>query len=263
MLSEEILMNATSITSQWDLVGNTPFVQLRNSGDGLVHVKHEGLNPGGSIFDRVARYQLSRNQSAKGLVVTGTTAHTVSLLTLANAQCIDVKVIVRPTDPARLVSLITKLASDLQFVDCAEECESRMQQLQAAGYVFCSRTDREAHRRALAEIAMESHASLQGDQIEHWVIVDYGRSTEDVAKELRRALGYETQIHFVGDDYERQRELKDNAATRRVQIGHREGILVGPTGAELIDKAVSLAFTRGERVCAVIPDGGHRYLGWW
>lgn len=263
MLSEELSMKAFSITSQWDLVGDTPFVHLRNSGDGLVHVKHEGLNPGGSFFDRVARYQLSRNQSAKGLVVTGTTGHTVSLLTLANAQSIDIQVIVRPTDPKRLIELISKLASDLQFVDCAEECESRKQQLQSAGYVFCSRTDGEAHRRALAEIAIESHRALQGDQIDHWVLVDYGRSSDEVTKELRRALGYETQVHFVGDDYERERVLRDNAATRRVQIGHREGILVGPTGAELIDKAVSLAFTRGERVCAVIPDGGHRYLGWW
>lgn len=263
MLSEDRTYEEELQTTQWELVGETPFVQLKNSGDGLVSVKLEGLNPGGSLFDRLARYQLRRNQGARGAIVTGATSHTVSVLTLANAASIETIVLIRPTDPPRLLPLIRKLCDRIEYVDCAEECESRRQQLENDGYAFCSRTDRAAHRRALAEIALESHRAFHGEPVEHWVHVNYGRAATEVKRELRRALGYEASVHFVEDDFERARELTDNAATRRVQIGHREGLLVSPIGAEIIDKSVSLAFTRAERVCAILPDGGHRYLGWW
>jgi cysteine synthase len=263
MLSEERGVHPPLENSQWELVGNTPFVRLRNSGDGLVSVKLESLNPGGSYFDRVARFQLNRASDAKGVVVTGTTGHTVSVLTLAKAAGLEATVLVRAGDPERLLGLIKKLSADVEHVGCGEECESRKQQLLANGYVFCSRTDADAHRRALAEVALESLESFDGERIDHWIVVDYGRPRHEVARELRRALRYEANVHFIEDDFEKERKLRDNAATRRVQIGHREGLLIGPTSAEVIDKAVSLAFTRGERVCAILPDGGHRYLGWW
>lgn len=246
-----------------DLVGGTPLIQLRRSGEGLVWVKHEGLQPGGSYFDRVALAQINElGADTPGIVVEGTTSFTVSALTLANARELRAVVIVGPEAPPRLLGLIRKLSHDVRTYKNAEERSALLGALEADGLVFLDRHDAASHLSALTDIAMECQEACERP-LSNWVVIDYGVPAGDVERALRRVLGHAIQLVMIEDDRELERTLDGSASSRRAQIGHREGLLIGPIAAEVIDRAVDVAVSSGERVCALIPDGGQRYLGWW
>lgn len=246
-----------------DLVGGTPLIQLRRSGEGLVWVKHEGSQPGGSYFDRIALSQLNElGADARGVVIEGTTSFTVSALTLANARTLPATVIVGPDAPQRLLGLIRKLSHDVRRYKNSEERSALLGSLEADGFVFLDRHDAASHLSALTDVAMESQEACERP-LSNWVVVDYGVPAADVERALRRVLGHAIELVMIEDDHELERTLDGSASSRRAQIGHREGLLIGPIAAEIIDRAVDVAVSSGERVCALIPDGGQRYLGWW
>lgn len=246
-----------------DFASGTPLIQLRRSGDGQVWVKHEGLQPGGSFFDRVAAKQLDDlPASSRGIVLEGSTSFTVSALTLAASQEVEATVLLGPDDPERLVDLIRRLCSDVRRVKSVEEKDSAKAELVKAGRTVLRRDDKDAHLHALTDIALEG-LEASDRPLASWVLVDYGISQEEISRTMRQVLGHPIQMYFIPDDHERERKLCGSAASRRAQVGHREGLLVGPIASEVIDRAVDVALTSGERVCAVIPDGGQRYLGWW
>lgn len=246
-----------------ELVGGTPLIQLRRSGDGQVWVKHEGLQPGGSYFDRVAAAQIEQlSATSAGIVVEGSTSFTVSALTLANAKALRTTVLLGPDAPPRLLGLIRRLCGDVRKYSNAEERSSLIGELEGEERVFLDRHDANAHLKALTDIALEG-LEASDRPLASWVLVDYGVPEEEVHRTMRRVLGHPIQLNFIEDDYELERKLSGSAASRRAQVGHREGLLIGPIAAEVIDRAVDAALSSGERVCAVIPDGGQRYLGWW
>lgn len=246
-----------------ELVGGTPLIQLRRSGDGQVWVKHEGFQPGGSYFDRVAAVQLERlGSNAAGIVIEGSTSFTVSALTLADARGLPATVLLGPDAPQRLMGLIRRLCSDVRSYSNAEERSALIGELEGEERVFLDRHDASAHLKALTDIALEG-MEASDRPLASWVMVDYGVPEEDVQRTMRRVLGHPIQLTFIEDDNELERTLSGSAASRRAQVGHREGLLVGPIAAEVIDRAVDAALSAGERVCAIVPDGGQRYLGWW
>lgn len=246
-----------------DFASGTPLIQLRRSGDGQVWVKHEGLQPGGSFFDRVAAKQLERlPKRHQGIVIEGTTSFTVSALTLAASRNIQATVLFGPEDPQRLVGLIRRLCADVRRYKDEEERAAILSELERARRTWLQRDDREAHLKALTDIALEGLEASERP-LASWVLVDYGIPQDEVTQTMRRVVGHPIRTYFIPDDQEKERKLCGSAASRRAQVGHREGMLIGPIATEVIDRAVDVALNSGERVCAIIPDGGQRYLGWW
>lgn len=246
-----------------DFSGGTPLIQLRRSGDGQVWVKHEGLQPGGSFFDRVAQVQLDRLPAkSTGIVLEGTTSFTVSALTLAASQGRASTVLVGPEDPKRLLALIQRICKDVRTYTTDAERTALRKELEDAKRVTLDRQDGAAHLKALTDIALEG-LEASDRPLASWVLVDYGVPQDEVVQTMRRVVGHPIRVQFIADDEEKERKLCGSAASRRAQVGHREGLLVGPVASEVIDRAVDVALTTGERVCAIIPDGGQRFLGWW
>ncbi len=246
-----------------ELSGGTPLIQLRRSGDGQVWVKHEGLQPSGSYFDRIAAKQLDALASGTpGIILDGSTSHTVSALTLAASKDLSAVVLLAPDAPKRLFQLISRFCPDIRRYNNDQERKEIIASLQQQRYVLLKRNEESAHLQALTDLALEGLEASERP-LASWVLVDYGIAHTRVVQTMRRVLGHPIHVHFIADDKEVQRTLNGAAASRRAQVGHREGLLVGPTAAEVIDRAVDVALSSGERVCAVIPDGGQRYLGWW
>lgn len=246
-----------------DLVGGTPLIQLRRSGDGNVWLKHEGIQPGGSYFDRVAKVQMDRlGSSAAGVLLEGATSFTVSALTLANARGLRAVVLLAADAPQRLLGLIRRMCPDVRRYRNAEERSRLIGDLESEELVFLDRHDAGAHLQAMTDIAVEGREASDRP-LPSWVLVDYGVPVDELKAAMRRVLGHPIRLVFIDDDAELERTLDGAAASRRAQVGHREGLLVGPVAAEVIDRAVDVALASGERVCAIIPDGGQRYLGWW
>lgn len=246
-----------------EFAGGTPLIQLRRSGDGQVWVKHEGLQPGGSFFDRVAAKQLEGlPRNAQGIVLVGTTSFTVSALTLAASRELKTTVLVGPEDPERLRGLIGRLCADVRTYTDDNTKDTLLQELQREGRKHLRRDDQDAHLKALTDIALEG-LEASDRPLASWVLVDYGVSQDAIVQTMRRVLGHPIRMYFIADDQEVERKLCGSAASRRAQVGHREGMLIGPVASEVIDRAVDVALNSGERVCAIIPDGGQRYLGWW
>lgn len=244
-------------------VGGSPLIQLRRSGDSFVWIKHEGYEPGGSYFDRVALEQLRKLPAGTpGIVIDGTTSFSVSALTLANSLGLRGIVLVDKEGPQRLVGLLRKLAYQTKIYRSEEQRDALLAEAKAQGFVLLERGDTAAHLSALQQIAIEVQEASELP-IGNWVLADYGLDPAAVERVLRRVCGHPVQVVLLEDDHERERVLDGSAASRRSQVGHREGMLIGPMGAEIIDRAVDVAISSGERVCAVLPDGGHRYLGWW
>ena len=245
------------------LVGGSPLIRLQRSGDSLVWLKHEGLEPGGSYFDRVALTQLRRLPAgAPGVLIDGSTSFTVSALTLANTLGIRGVVLVSKEAPQRLLGLIRKLSAEVKIYKSEEQREELAARYLGEGLVVLERGDVAAHLSALQDLAIEVREASELS-IGNWVLPDYGAPAEDVERVLRRICGHPIQVVLIEDDHDLERTLDGSASSRRSQVGHREGLLISPMGAEVIDRAVDIALSTGERVCAVVPDGGHRFLGWW
>lgn len=260
MISTQVTLRSDDLPT---LVGGSPLIQLRRSGDSHVWLKHEGLEPGGSYFDRVALNQLrALPNDAAGIIIDGTTSFTASALALANSMGLRGVVLIDKEGPQRLVGLIRKLAFEAKIYRSPEQRDELLAKWKSAGFVELHRNDVAAHVAALTDLAIEVQEASELS-IGNWVLPDYGVPVEEVERILRRVAGHPVQIVLLEDDFDRERTLDGSAASRRSQVGHREGMLIGPLGAEIIDRAVDVALTTGERVCAVVPDGGHRYLGWW
>ena len=77
------------------------------------------------------------------------------------------------------------------------------------------------------------------------------------------ALAPGLSVVWVEDDGEMRRTLSEDAACRRTQVAHREGLLLSPLGAELVDAGVAAAVQGATQVIVLVPEGGQRHLGWW
>jgi hypothetical protein len=121
------------------------------------------------------------------------------------------------------------------------------------------RNDADALAAALHDVAREVHHA--GVRPALWVLPDYGLAPATVS----RALEFDAPVYLelVADDYEAPRQLDGPHGCRRVQTAQREGILLSPLGAEILEAAVNAADEVEGDIIALVPESGHRYLGWW
>ena len=238
------------------LVGSTPLLSLGRSGEGRVFVKHEGYNPGGSFFDRVVLRALSSSPS--DLVVDGGGALAVSAAAVAAGRA-SVRVIGSGDRLGRVRKLIGSYGARVDELEGAAATAAFTDAV-AAGSLPIQSDDHAAVLACLAEVAEEVNRA--GICPEVWVLPDFGAEPERVRAALTIA-GTEPFLELVAYDREERRSLSGSAACRRAQMGHREGMLLSPLGAEIAEAAIQIASEVTGAVVALLPEGGHRYLGWW
>ena len=222
------------------LVGGTPLLRLRHSGDGRVLLKLEGRQASGSYWDRLVAAQFGRLAADKAVGCSGRHGHSVAVAAYARATGRQAFLLADAGDEPRLQALLGSYG-----LPVVEELP--------AGAVLLERDDLEAHRRAfagwLAELPSEAGVL---------VLPAYAGLVEAVD-----ALAPGLSVVWVEDDFERRRSLSADAACRRTQVAHREGLLLSPLGAELVDAGVTAAVHGAAQVIVLVPEGGQRHLGWW
>lgn len=239
------------------LVGETPLYTLARSGRGRAHVKLEGKNPGGSYFDRVAAAQLIGAGTGDSAIISGATAFAASAAMLCARRGVALTVVAESTTSRRLYELLRRLGADIVRSDAPERHVARAV---ARGAIELRRDDVMAHLHALRAIGRETRAAL--DRPLAWVVPDFGVPRERVARALAAGYGV-AEVSFVDDDADAPRLLDGSVASRRTQMGHREGLLLGPAATEVVDRTIELAEDGEGDVVGIVPDAGHRFLGWW
>ncbi len=222
------------------LVGGTPLLRLRQSGDGRVLLKLEGRQASGSYWDRLVAARFGLLASEVPVAVSGLHAHSVAVAAYARATGRKAFLLADAGDEPRLEALLGSYG--LPIVSALP-----------AGAVLLERDDLEAHRRAfagwLAELPSEADVL---------VLPAYAGLVE-----AADALAPGLSVVWVEDDGEMRRTLSEDAACRRTQVAHREGLLLSPLGAELVDAGVAAAVQGATQVIVLVPEGGQRHLGWW
>ena len=222
------------------LVGGTPLLRLRHSGDGRVLLKLEGRQASGSYWDRLVAAQFGRLAADKAVGCSGRHGHSVAVAAYARATGRQAFLLADAGDEPRLEALLGSYG--LPIVSALP-----------AGAVLLERDDLEAHRRAfagwLAELPSEADVL---------VLPAYAGLVE-----AADALAPGLSVVWVEDDGEMRRTLSEDAACRRTQVAHREGLLLSPLGAELVDAGVTAAVQGATQVIVLVPEGGQRHLGWW
>lgn len=240
---------------QW--VGGSPLIRLSRSGEGRVLLKHEGFNPSGSFFDRIAQRVVSAGGDR--FVVDGADAFALALTVVARRSGAAVRVLSHGPSSARLDVLLRRFGADVVVVDETESTAAAAA-LVAEGYVSVARVQKRATVEALVDVAKE--VSESGVTPSLWVLPDYG-VPPDVLRDALSIHGATPYLELIADDGETRRTLSGPDACRRSQTGQREGILLSPLGAEIVEAAVNAAPEVEGDVVALLPEGGQRYLGWW
>lgn len=226
-----------------------------------VWVKREGRQGSGSFHDRVVRHQLRTLSPDRTIVVVGWTAHTIALLAATRLPHRDVEVIDVRSSSRRLQALGHVFAPSVQRVSSPEEASALVAERVAAGAVWLRPDDRKAVCAALEEVRDELEAEgLTVDRFQRVVMPSLGVPRAAVAQSLG-VSPQQVELLEVSDD--EPTELEADVACRRVQLGHREGLLVSPSGAAVIDRAIDRSVDRDLPVLALLLEDGHRHLGWW
>ncbi len=236
-----------------DIVGGTPLLRLSRSGEGRVFVKHEGYQPSGSLFDRVARRQIPVRTDCSW-VVAAADAFALAVVARCAAVGAAATVIGGGAEWKRMVPLLAVYGVKPVRASSPEEVQEHLAAAVSEGATELRRDDEVALSSAFVELRDEVLASL-GQAPSVWVVPGFGGATTFGA--------FAGTVDIMADDGERERRLDGAAACRRAQSGQREGMLLSPLGAEIVDRAVNRADDVSGAVVAVVPEGGHRYLGWW
>jgi len=222
------------------LVGGSPLVRLRQSGDGRVLLKLEGGQASGSYWDRVVAAQFARLHADEAVGFSGRHGHSVAVAAYARATGRPAYMLAEAGDEDRLEALVSSYG-----VAVVSELPE--------GAVLLNQDDAEAHRRAFAGWLAELPSAPSV-----LVLPAFAGLVSAV-----EALASERSVVWVEDDGERRRTLSEDAACRRTQVAHREGLLLSPLGAELVDAGVTAAVHGATQVIVLVPEGGQRHLGWW
>lgn len=203
-------------------------------------MKLESRQGSGSYWDRVAAAQLSTLPAGQAVAVSGLHAHSIAVLAAARAAGRQVSVFASQGDEPRLAALCAAYGA---VAGDAPRDGSPLR-----------RDDAVAHRQAFAGWRAELEAVL-GAGRRLLVLPAFAGLVE--------AVGSSERVVWVDDDGERRRALAADAACRRTQVAHREGLLLSPLGAELVDAGVAAAVSSEDEVVVLVPEGGQRHLGWW
>lgn len=246
-----------------ELVGRTPMVCLQRSGNGLVWVKLEGMSPAGSFHDRVAWHALRSYPAGSDVkfVVNGASNFAYSAAVLSRRRKLDVTVIVDRNDTQRLVRLLDRVGCTIVRATNATDASALLVQYVEGGHVLLRPEETSSVKAAWNDLFAEVAGS--GTRIERVIAFESGVHLDTLTSIASRQLGHAVEVVVLPTDHERERTLAGEISSRRMQTGHREGFLISPLGAEVIDRAVSEALTDHRATLAIMPDAGNRYLGWW
>lgn len=242
--------------ASWSVCPPTPLVQLVRSGEGLVFLKHEGFQPSGSVYDRWLAHQVPHVEPGERFVTQGANAYTYAAAAYLASRGGHLVVHELRGQERRLRTLLRAYDAEVRVHDTLAELTRALDDATWVGARLLDRYDPKATRDALnavrAEVVAGHHAPIA-----RWVVPDWGLARNTLAE----VLG--APVVTVPDDRERRRNLTGAAAARRQQVGHREGILLSPLGAELVEAAVNEAAEVAGPTVVLLPEGGRRYVGWW
>jgi len=140
MLSEPVLSARESIArgegyALESLIGQTPLLRIVRSGDQRAWLKHEGANPGGSFFDRVAYRQLDGLRTGAAVSLVGMNAFAVSAAMLAASRGIRVTVMAYREENRRVHQLLRRYGAEVIMHEGLEEASEACASLTADGSV--------------------------------------------------------------------------------------------------------------------------------
>ena len=286
-----------------ELIGHTPLIELRHLAPGApeILIKHEGMNPGGSIRDRTV-LEILDNAFASGLlrrgdevVIAGATNSAVAACVIAHARGCTVTVFHPATWPGHLLGLLRSAGAALIPYDGPGGLDATV--LEAANYarehhtrIFIDAGRREALQDAVRHIAREIIEALDGHHVGAFVTsFSTGSTLRIVSHELRVQYPELTVIGVkiatpdardgfyddvapslvvdaatrAGSDAQRIAMSEREAWQARALIARTEGLLLGPKGASAALTALRVrASIPGDRaIVALSIDAGGRYFG--
>lgn len=231
-----------------DTVGQTPLIRLVRSGEGRVLVKHEGLNPGGSLYDRIADAQVS--QAAGDIVVRGSDSLAFAAALSAARLGRRAVVVLTPGEAKQKEASLSAVGCSVRICE-PDQIDSLVSSIRSAGAAEVRGDSDSAVVTALRRVAGEVEEAGVAPEI--WVLPDLG---VDVLK-VRAALavaGSEPYLELV-------RISEPDSVGRPSQPHEREGISLTPLGVEIVEAAEHASAEISGEIVALIPGLASRPTG--
>lgn len=272
------------------MVGNTPMVRLRKTGDphgAPIYLKMEDLNPSGSIRDRYITEILHRGVEAgqimagDAIALAGLDDSTLSAALLGAVLDLEVHAFIPEGAIPRLLPLVQEMGVSLHWTPAPSGLDGAIDAAVKWTHERPERTyidgfRREAVRDAYHGIADEILLAMRGMTLGSFITsVSTGGTFREVAPHLRAshpALTMAGAVVLDVDLDELRQEPSDilrHVPMKRVWqmrdlVARHEGILIGPKGAACVALALELQPTlpADHAIVALNPDAGQRYLGW-
>jgi cysteinyl-tRNA synthetase len=298
---KDVAMTPRKVNSVLELVGNTPLVRINrlNSVPGVeVLVKLEGLNPGGSVKDRIALRMIeqaeatgeltpgkivleaSSGNTAIGLAMVCAVKGYQLLVTMSESASEERKRILKAYGAQIL------LTPGYRGTDGAIEEAYRLAREEPAKYVLVDQFNNEANWRAHYESTGREIWEGTGGKV-NVVVVAMGTTgtvmgTTRALREFNPAVRVVGVEPFKGHKIQGLKNMKesyppgifkpdelcaivsvddDSAYAVARRLAREEGIFVGMSAGAAMKVALDEARALGKgTVVALLPDGGERYL---
>lgn len=271
-----------------DLVGNTPLVRLRRTGDpggAPIYVKLENFNPSGSIRDRYIQEIIERAKLAGQLepgdavALAGIDDSSVAAAFVASALGLGLRLFAPTGSSRRLVPLIERWGGEVEWTPDEEGLEGSIKRAADWARPYPDRMYVDGFRRlavkeAYRAMAHEILRSLDGQPLGAFITsVTTGGTYREVSGELREEhpMLKVAGVHILENEFAtpnlpdgvREITLAETWALRD-DTARREGVLLSPKGAACLKVALELQqqIPPEQAIVTLNPDAGHRYLGW-
>ncbi len=285
-----------------ELIGHTPLIELGQiaKGNPEILVKHEGMNPGGSIRDRTV-LEILDMAAASGLlqrgdevVLAGATNSALAAMVIGNCRGYRTVVFHPKQGSKRLLRLLRQSGAKVKLLpgndmDAAVEAAASYAR-ETSGRIFIDAGRREVLQDAVRHIAREILEALDGQSVGAFVTsYSTGATLRHVARELRHqypellVLGVRVDpAHNAASFYndvspsvttemtplrgvraETMLMNEREAWLARAYIARSEGLLLGPKGAAAVLGAMRIRHRvpPESAIVALSIDAGQRYFG--
>ena len=277
-------------------IGNTPLIKIEENNGSKIFAKMEGLNPGGSIKDRIALNMINEAEKAGILkrgdtIIEPTSGNTgIGLAMVAAMKGYNIKMVMPESTSKEKIKMIKAFGGEIILVenmrfrkfvlDDVREITSKDENL-----VFLNQYDNIANPSAHYEGTAEEILKQMEGEIDYFVAgMGTGGTITGIGKRLKEEY---PKIKIIGIQpvqgqiIEGLRSLRDGfipsiinfevideiydleaekALKTREELA-KSGILVGPSsGAAMhVSRTISLE-NPGVNIVTVFPDRGERYL---